>query len=75
MKEAPVSIAAVGGADIFFGPHIDDAESHLGGTQWWQRWWPKPRRVVADTDRPTVCQNRHAGRTAPRNFHFSGPNR
>ena len=23
-------------------------------------------------DRPTVC---HAGRTAPRNFHFSGPNR
>ena len=26
-------------------------------------------------DRPTVCQNRHAERTAPRNFHFSGPNR
>ena len=31
MKEAPGSIVAVGGADIF-GPHIDDAKSHLGGT-------------------------------------------
>ena len=31
MKEAPGSIVVVGGADIF-GPHIDDAKSHLGGT-------------------------------------------
>ena len=31
MKEAPGSIVAVGGSDIF-GPHIDDAKSHLGGT-------------------------------------------
>ena len=37
MKEVPGSLVAVGGADIF-GPHIDDAKSHLGGTQWWQRW-------------------------------------
>ena len=42
MKVASGSIVAVGGVDIFFGPHIDDAKSHLGGTQWWQsvqqRW-------------------------------------